>query len=135
MEKAVFFPGRNVGYRTQLVAFLLTPIKPCGRDQFEVFFGRWVIPCGDENAAKGSRASFPSRAEFYRGMMLVRGVRKSHFPLERGANPCSSVLSPSHLLQHHPKVASWILSHHPTPSLSSQVLPSSLAAGWERKSH
>lgn len=96
-----------------------------------MLFGRWVIPCGAEKAAKGGRASFPSRGKVYRGMVLVRGVRKSYFPLEReGADPCSPVISPSRLLQHHPKVASWIPNHHPTPPLSSLVLPSSLAAGW-----
>lgn len=136
MEKAGLFPGRNVGYPSQLVAFLFTSIKPCGRGKFKVFCGRWVIPCGAEKAAKGGRALFPSRGEVYRGMVLVRGVRKSHFPSEReGAHPCSSVLSPSHFLQHHPKVASRTPNHHPTPSISSLVLPSSLAAGWERGGH
>lgn len=64
-------------------------------------------------------------------MVFVRGARECHFPSEgEGADPCSSVLSSSNLLQHHPKGASWIPNPHPTPSLSSPVLPSGLAAGW-----
>lgn len=53
---------------------------------------------------------------FHQGVSLwsfVRGFRKSRSPTEtEGADPCRCV-SPSLLLQHRSKVASWTPNHHP----------------------
>lgn len=68
-----------------------------------------------------------AKHRFHQGVSLQRngacqGGQEIPFSLEReGAGPCSSVLSPSHLLKHPPEGASWIPDHHPTlpfPSLS-----------------
>lgn len=55
-------------------------------------FGRWVIPCGAGKAAKGGRASFPSRGEFTEEWCLSGGSGNAIF-LQKEKELIPAVLS------------------------------------------
>lgn len=95
-----------------------------------MFFGRWVIPCGAEKAAKGGRALFPSRGEFTvflsggSGNPVLLQKQKELIPAAVSPPPSSCSIAP----KWHPGHQTTI---HPFPLLSgpAQQLGCGLGAG------